>query len=200
MLKVKVRWGGFNGAPGWSNFYFDTVDGTFTTAADANPVAQRVETFINAIKIRIPSHVSMTIQSDVEVVAPDDGEMLNIHSIPARAPIMGTAAAAAYSAASGLVINWRTAGVRNGRRVRGRTFIVPLAGGAYQTDGTIQDTNLSETQTAAQALITTASPVKLGVWARPKKDIAGNVLSPGAFHEAVTATVPDLAAVLRSRR
>jgi hypothetical protein len=200
MMKVKVRWAGFNGAPGWSNFFFDTVDGSFHSSADAAAAVARVRTFFNAVKVRIPSHVTMTIQPDVEVVSAATGEMTDVYGVAAEPAIAGTAAAASYSAASGMVINWRTAGVRNGRRVRGRTFLVPIAGGAYQSDGTIEPGNLTETAAAASAFVTTASPVKLGVWARPVKDQLGAVTAPGEFHQVTSATVPDLAAVLRSRR
>jgi hypothetical protein len=142
----------------------------------------------------------MAIQSDVEVIGHSNGEMLNVHNVAAPATITGGSVANNYSGASGLVINWRTAGVRNGRRVRGRTFLVPLAGGAYGTDGTIDNANITETVTAATALYTTASPIKLGVWARPKRDDLGNITEDGSFHPVVAASVPDMAAVLRSRR
>lgn len=204
MLKVKVKWTGFSGAPGWSNFYWDNFDGGFLVQASANSVANRVETFLNAIKVRIPNHVSMAIQSDVEDVNPIDGKMTQIYSIASKPAILGTAVTQSYSAASGIVINWRTAAVKNGRRVGGRTFLVPVAGGAYQSDGTITPGDLTETQNAASALLTHVDPERLAVWSRPvTKDKAGNLLPTpiaGTAHQVTVATVPDLAAVLRSRR
>jgi hypothetical protein len=196
MLKVKVRWGGFNGSPGWSNFFFDTGDETFHTPADAVPVADKVATFITAIKPQLPPTVTLTIQSDVEAVSAATGELLNVHSAGARSPVNGTATAQGYSAASGAVITWRTAGVRNGRRVRGRTFLVPCVGGLFDTDGTIQPTKLTAIQDAANALFTDVGGLSLGVWSRPSAPGA----SDGQFFPVVSASVPDMAAVLRSRR
>jgi hypothetical protein len=196
MLKVRVRWAGFIGSPGWSNFYFDTGNGDFTTPADAGPCADRVATFLTAIKGRFPTALNWAIQSDVEAISAATGELLNIHSAGARATIAGSAAAGSFSGTSGAVVTWRTAGVRNGRRVRGRTFLVPAANIAYDTDGTLGPTTVTELVNAANALADQANPIKLGVWSRPSAIGA----SDGEFHPVTTASVPDMAAVLRSRR
>lgn len=196
MLKVKVRWSGFIGSPGWSNFYFDTGNGDFTTPADAGPAADRVATFLTANRLKFPASVNWSIQSDVEAISAANGDLLNVHSIGARAVITGGAAAGSYSGASGVVITWRTGGVVRGRRVRGRTFLVPTANNIYQSDGTIDSAHLNEFVTSANALADQAAPVKLGVWSRPSAPGAED----GSFHVVTSASVPDMAAVLRSRR
>jgi hypothetical protein len=196
MLKVKVRWGGFLGSPGWTNFYFDSGTGDFTTPEQAGPCADKVAAWITAIKPNLPPAVTLTIQSDVEAVSAATGELLTIHSAGARAAVNGTATAQGYAAATGLVTTWRTAGVRNGRRVRGRTFIVPCVGGTFDTDGTVQPTKLTPVVDAANALLAPFSGISLGVWSRP----SGPGASDGQFFPAISASVPDMAAVLRSRR
>jgi hypothetical protein len=196
MMRVKVRWSGFIGSPGWSNFYFDGPDGSFLTPEDAGPAADRVATFLTAIRGRFPIAVNWNIQSDVEYIGETDGELLNVHSAGARAAITGGATAAPYSAATGAVITWRTAGVVRGRRVRGRTFLVPTANHVYANDGTLESTIQTEFLNAATALADQANPIKLGIWSRPT--IAG--AQDGSFHPVTSASVPDMAAVLRSRR
>lgn len=197
MLKVKVRWSGFIGSPGWSNFYFAGPDNSFETPEDAPIVADKVATFLNNIKLRFPGAVTWQIQSDVEAITPDTGTLNNVFSAGARPAIVGGAGAASYSGASGAVITWRTAGVRNGRRVRGRTFLVPLATSGYADDGTLGPTTLQELQDSATQLATqTAGGVNLGVWSRPSAQGAED----GDFFPITAASVPDLAAVLRSRR
>jgi hypothetical protein len=197
MLKVKVRWSGFIGSPGWSNFYFNGPDDSFTTAADADIAADRVEAFFTAIKLKFPSGVSFAVQPDVEVVSESTGDLLNVHNAGARAPITSTATSAAYSGVSGACITWRTAGVRNGRRVRGRTFLVPLVNGIYQSDGTIDNTHVNDFVTQATTLaLPGTSNLSMGVWARPTAPGA----SDGDWHAITSVTVPDMAAVLRSRR
>lgn len=196
MMKVKVRWSGFIGSPGWSNFFFDSPDGTFTTAEDAVAAAGKVNTFFTAVKTKLPPTVQLSIQSDVEILSALSGELVNVVNAGTIAAINGSATSQPYSAATGAVITWRTAGVRNGRRVRGRTFLVPCVSGMFQNDGTIENTNISEIQTAATALAAPFNGAQLGIWSRPSAPGAGD----GDFFEVTSASVPDLAAVLRSRR
>jgi hypothetical protein len=94
------------------------------------------------------------------------------------------------------VISWSTAGVRNGRRIRGRNFIVPLSNEAWDIDGKIKQVAYGSLQTAADALITGSDVTRLQVWARPT--------APGATDgETAVVTsyrIPDMSAILRSRR
>lgn len=198
MLKVKTRWSGFTGSPGWTNFFFRDFSGTGEpTQPQAVAAVGRVNTFFQAIKDKFPASVTLTIQSDVEVIEETDGKMQSVFSVTAPAAIVGSNSIATFSGASGAVVNWRTNGVRNGRRVGGRTFLVPTSTALYQNDGTLDTAHRTGLQTAADALAngTTESP-DLGVWARPSSKGA----TDGVWWAVSAATVPDLAAVLRSRR
>jgi hypothetical protein len=196
MMRVKARWSGFNGAPGWSNFYFNNIDDSFYTPEDAATAVGKVWTFFDTVNIRLPSTVKIDVSPDVEVISPTDGQLQRVNNGGSTGTISGSQAAAPYSASTGMVITWRTAGVRNGRRVRGRTFLVPIAGAAYGNDGTIGDGDVAETLAAANALAQPWTGISLGVWSRPSAVGA----TDGAWHPIVSASVPDLAAVLRSRR
>lgn len=197
MLRVKTKWTGFSGAPGYTNFYFrDFTGGGEPTAAQAQGAVDRTATFWSNIQGRLPSLVTLTIQGDVEVIEETNGEMTGVHNVTAPAPKVGENATSTFSGPTGAVINWRTAGVRNGRRVRGRTFIVPIATSCYQNDGTLATTEHAALNTAASMLAAQTGTPDLGVWARPTAPGA----SDGIWYAVQTATVPDLAAVLRSRR
>jgi hypothetical protein len=78
----------------------------------------------------------------------------------------------------------------------GRSFVVPASTEIYQTDGTIASATLTEQRAAASAYVAATGPT-VGVWVRPK---TGTGAHAGQFVPAVAARVPDLAAVLRSRR
>jgi hypothetical protein len=197
MLKVKSKWSGFSGAPGWTNFYFrDFAVNNEPTQQQANDAVARVATFWNNVKSRFPVTVSIAIQPDVEVIEEENGQMLNVFSVTPPAAHVGGATSSVYSGPTGMVINWRTAGVRNGRRVRGRTFLVPVATENFQTDGTIDPTKLASVQSTASELASATGTPDLGVWARPTAPGA----TDGVWVPVTSATVPDLAAVLRSRR
>lgn len=99
----------------------------------------------------------------------------------------------AYPAGVGACINWMTDGIVNGRRVRGRTFVVPLDGTRYDTDGTIEPTALSILRTAASDLLT-ACGEHFVIYHRPV-DGAG-----GSAHAVTDYSVADRVSTLRSRR
>jgi hypothetical protein len=198
MIKIKAKWSGFSGAPGWSNFFFDTGTADFHTPEHALNAATRVKDFFTVNSAYFPSGVSIAIQPDAEVINAGTGKLETVVPAGTIAPIAGAGAAGdKYSGASGIVVTWRTAGVRNGRRVRGRTFLVPVVSGAYDSNGTLGATAITNFQTAGTALLTPpAGQLPLGVWARPTTKGG----TDGAWHKVTTCSVPDLAAVLRSRR
>lgn len=196
IVKVKARWAGFIGSPGWSNFYFRDFSAGEPVTSDAQGAVDKTNVFFGAIKALFPTVVNFTVQPDVEVIEETTGELKNILMVPAPTAIVGTAAAAGYSAASGAVVTWRTNGVRNGRRIRGRTFLVPTANIAYDLDGTLQASTINTLTTAAATFSSATGTPDLGVWARPSTPVA----TDGIWYAVSGATVPDKAAVLRSRR
>lgn len=196
IAKVKVRWQGFNGAPGWSNFFFraDAADSSFD--AGAFMAADRINAFIQNVAPVIPPSVTMQVQNDIEALDEATGQMQHVWTDDPFPTHPGTNANSTYSGPSGMVITWRTAGVRNGRRVRGRTFLVPASAGIYEANGTIAAAHLTTVQNAANSLLTEPASPDLGIWARPTAKGA----SDGAWFDVTGATIPDIGAILRSRR
>lgn len=196
IVRVKLKWTGFSGAPGYSNFFYrDDASGapTQTTADDA---VAKVLAFGGAVRSHLPAEVSLQIQNDVEVLEETNGQLVNVLNVTAPPSLPGEMASAPYSAASGGVVTWRTGGVLRGRRVRGRTFLVPLASAAYQNDGTIAPAVLTSLNTNFQSFISDTNSAILGVYCRPSAKGA----SDGAWFQVTSFSVPDKVAVLRSRR
>lgn len=199
-MRVKNRWGGFSGAPGftvlhYSDFASGGGGGGPVTAENAQNAANRASSLFNAIKTLVPVGVTMTIEPDVDVIEDTTGELVT--SFPAAGSLSFTGTGTGpFSAATGAVINWRTTGVRKGRRVRGRSFIVPLSSGAFGTDGQLLPASQTLLQQQATAAVLTTGTPDLGVYARPSSAGA----TDGAFFVASSASVPRLGAVLRSRR
>lgn len=197
VMRVKLRWSGFQGGPGYSVFHF--MNGNFgtPTVAEVDAATAKVKTFAEAIKNMIPANTSLQVESDVEEISVPNGQMLAIVSGTAVAPTTSTTSTATtYSAASGAVITWRTNGVRNGRRVRGRTFLVPLQSGIYQNDGTIDNGFVTGIGNAAAALRTPVGGLRLVVYARPTIGAPES----GDVFDVVANSVPDRVAILKSRR
>jgi hypothetical protein len=200
ILRAKIRWSGFTGGPGFSVFHFRdfaTGTGEDPTQATADAANTKLNTFITAILPQLPNVVNLQVHSEMELIEWTNGNLIDVLNVTPANGRNGTAGATVvYSAAVGAVINYRTNGIRNNRRVRGRTFLVPLASSAYALDGSLASANHTAIQNAANALITTETAADLGVWARPTAPGA----SDGAWYVASTANVPDMTAVLRSRR
>lgn len=188
--RVTTVWGGFQGAPGYSNFFF-TGDGSGGQAEESR---SRVVGLWNAINTELPNDVTLRTDPEVAVIDEATGMTTGFITIDTPATPSTGGDSTGYSAASGAVINWLTAGVRNGRRVRGRTFIVPLGGGAYQSDGTLTADALDALQAGAESIIGDAFDSGFGVWSRPANG------SGGLFFEANGHRILDRVSVLRSRR
>lgn len=200
ILRITARWTGFTGAPGYSNFHFSTDagfwdGGVLTPDAEvaASAGAGRVRNAFLEIADLLPEDVGLQIEGEAALLDSDTGEQLG--AVPTEPDDMrGGSAAGGYSAASGAVVNWRTNDYRFGRRIRGRTFLVPLAGSAYQNDGTLTPAALTALRDFGDGIMNGIGALNFGVWSRPR-DGAG-----GVFATATGYTVPDMAAVLRSRR
>jgi hypothetical protein len=196
IIRIKARWQGFTGSPGYSNFFFkDPAPGASWDQGSA-AAADLVHAYFTGCKGQYPPNVQIQVAADAEIIEETTGELQNIANAGVKAVIVGGGPAGVYSAASGAVTTWRTGGVRNGRRVRGRTFHVPLIGVAYENDGSLGVNTLSSFNLAATNLINAAASQEFGVWSRPSAKGAAD----GIFHAVIAHTVPDKVAVLRSRR
>lgn len=188
--RVTSVWSGFTGAPGYTNFYF--VGDAETGGIAANFAVRQ---FWQELEARIPSGVTVTTEAEHANIDESTGTVTSYYT-PEHEGSMATngSSSGGYSSATGAVVGWNTDTVRAGRRVRGRTFIVPLGGGAYDTGGSLTSIVQGIIQTAANNLLSNTGSNNMVVWARPING-AGGVAAP-----IVSARVPDLAAVLRSRR
>jgi len=210
ILKIKLNWTGFQGAPGVSNFYFSTDFNNDTwepAAAEYNAAATQVRTFANDISPYVAKPVVLQVDPEILLLDSGDGAIVRAYSGGPQGVVQSTApSGSAYAAAAGTVVQWKTIGVRKRRRVSGKTFLVPLVGSCFDADGTLNATNLGAMQTAANKMVVAGSGPRFGVWTRPTRvkdangKYTGEVLPDGGFYNAESAKVADMAAVLRSRR
>lgn len=191
ILRVKVRWTGFNGAPGYNVFHFGNW--ASPEMSNAQGSVDALTTFYMALRTYHPSVIRWDIDPAVEVLDEATGELRSYLQTtpPATIAALGTGN---WSAPTGYVINWLTETVRRGRRVRGRTFMVPMAASAMAPDGTLDSSALTAINNAATSLAMNSGS-SLAVYGRPTKDQAD-----GVYADVTSVRVADKAAVLRSRR
>lgn len=188
--RVTAQWSGFPGAPGYSNFHFQSS----TTTPDVTEARGLVHEFFETLKSRLPSSVRITVSPTIEILDDATGSLVSYADDPTElGDIIGTSTGS-YAGPTGAVINWLTNTVVAGRRLRGRTFIVPLSTVSYEGDGTLTPATLTALNAAATVLSGAGFESGFGILSRPA---GGGSIS---FGEVVTHRVPDLAAVLRSRR
>src|SRR4029453_13013983 len=183
ILRQVALWNGFPGAPGDTTWYF--AGGTTTNVV-------QMRNFFAAIASLLPSSVTVQVQNTGDVVTAETGVATGSWSQASAAVVTGTAGGG-YSGPSGVVMRLETGVFVAGRRLRGRSFLVPMAGSIQDTNGTVAATPLGTLNTAAAAAVT-ASGTSWLVWHRP---VGG---SGGSVSPVTSAGIPDKIAVLRSRR
>lgn len=176
--KVVTTWSGFPGGPAFTTMYFD--------GASAPPLAA-LNTFWSTIKNLFPVTCTLQVAGSGVGINLGTGKPDGFWTGTAPAAVVGTGANA-YAAPAGAMVEWKTGQFKNGREIRGKTFIVPIIIAAYQTDGSIADSNRDAITAAATALLA-ASP-KIGVWSKGAHQ----------FATATSAKCLDKVVILRSRR
>lgn len=196
---VEARWENFIGAPGFSRFTFEAP----SSVADATTATNKVRSFFQALVTLIPNGVTVQVQQAVPLYDEQTGVLFGELSATTVPPIVtGTALGGApVAGGAGAMIGWKTESIWQGRRVQGRTFLVPLAG-VSEANGTLAAAAITTITTAGDGLIAPSTPA-FGVWAKqhvrqgtPPKPVQTN----GSFFLATSVSVPDRTGILRSRR
>lgn len=188
--RVTAVWSGFMGSPGYTNFFFDAFGG----GDQVDLEVARVRSFFDAMQLRLPADVSIQVSPEAAILDEVTGELIGYANAGTTPSPVNGSAAGAYSAPSGGIVSWQTDTVAKGRRLRGRTFVVPLSNGAYEDNGTLSLEAIGDLTDGAESIIGDGTGPELVIWSRPDGSVAGSIGAVTGFR------VPDLAAVLRSRR
>lgn len=182
MYEYRAIWSGTTGGTGYSVFHFDG-------AGSATAIPALVHTFFDGNKAFLPNEVSIDFDAEV-IQKANDGTLIGAVAVTPPTTVVGQSASA-FSMPAGLRVTWETGTIVNGRRLRGRTYIVPSVGAADAT-GTPSTASMAALKTAADALINASviNNTPLAVWSRANS----------AVMAVTSAVVSDRTAVLRSRR
>lgn len=195
--RVKLRWSGFQGGPGYTVLHFGAFPHDTFDSAMATYAATKTDAFIQAVKPYIPYQATLETMADVEVIDITSGDLVGIETATVAAPAVSTQSLGQlYMAAAGAVINWKSNEIRNGRRMRGRSFLVPLGINITEQNGTLTSGFLTAMNSAAAALRATGGTSQLYIYGRPSAPGA----TDGTVGGVIGHSIPDFTAVLRSRR
>lgn len=186
MLRFRCPWTGPGVVgPALSTFY--AVD-----PASANSYVQYIKGFFMKAAPLMPPSVTISFPTEGEIIESDTGQINGVWGgAAATDPVVGSGPAA-YAAGVGLRVHWATGAIKNGRRVKGATYIVPVSSSYYSSSGAVADATLAELRNGI------ATFVGSGNWctfSRPSKK-----LGPGAAVGIVGGGVPSQVSWLRSRR
>lgn len=145
-----------------------------------------------ALSAIMPTPLSITVPNVGETIDDNTGEMNGIWGASTPATFTG-GLASAYSKGVGARVVWQTAGITGGRRVRGSTYVVPLAGSNFDTDGTLTSAAVAAITTAASDLMGELED-RLVILTRKTDEHSGT------SHAVTGGNVPDTPTWLRSRR
>lgn len=188
LSQIRCVLSGWNGAPGYTNFYIDSVDPT--ACQDMHNAAH---TFFDSIKGQFPTSVRINFPTDVRQVDAATGDLGSVVTIGTPAAEVVGLGTADFNAAAGASVTWLTTTPAASRLVTGRTYLVPLGGNFYESNGTPASAGLTVLRNAAAALVSAMDPIFV-VWRRP---VAG---AGGSVAPIVGSRVNDIGVVLKSRR
>jgi len=140
----------------------------------------------------IPAIVALDVETEGSVLDPLTGDMVSMWSDPVVQHAQGLGAGV-YAAPAGILANWYTGTVLNGHILRGKTYIVPIVGGVFQTDGSIENAILESLRTVVDTFVTATAGAAV-VWSRPTP------VHAGGFSAITAGDIPDKCVILTSRR
>jgi hypothetical protein len=184
LYRIRASWTGFAGQPGVSTFY---------SLGSVSAVPNLRAGFL-ALAQYLPNTVSIQVENVGDIIDDATGTLTGAWSVVPVLPVGGVVGGA-YAAPSGFMIDWNTTTILDGHRLKGRTFFVPCAGSALDSDGSLASTPLTNIRAYAATMFAALSG-DLVVWHRPRVTPAR-----AGGHGIVTSVfVPDKVVVLRSRR
>jgi hypothetical protein len=187
---VTAVWTGAAGLPGYSKLKFNGQ----LTSTEATEACNKTRAFFAALTTYLPVAIHVKVQQVLDIYD-DEGQKTGLVTATSDPADVVGVAAGAYNQAAGAWINWRTNVFANGSRVTGRTFLVPTASVAFQSDGTLLGSFVIALQAAGDAL-RTGSPTLVIPYHRFLKDGTEVFGVPPVAAVSVT----DKGGVLRSRR
>lgn len=187
--EYRAIWSVPGGGTGYSTFHASDI----TIPADAQAFANAVKAFVSGVAPAVPDDVTFTFDPEVRGLDTITGALTAVYPVTAPTSVAG-GSAATYAAGAGGRVDWLTSAIVAGRRLRGRTYVVPLT--SFQADGTLGTLGIDSLEDGATDYLAAMAPLTAEpvVWHRPVSGAGGSTSVITAF------SVPDKSALLRSRR
>ena len=191
-------WTGFRGAPGVSTFV-----ALNSLPNNAQGYAANINKFFTAVAAIFPSSLVIKASPTYRILDEQTGALIQENAYAAALPAVAGTGAPGFAAPAGAVVDWVTSTIGTRRAIRGRTFLVPISAQAWEADGTMNAATVDLIRNSATQLIVDQN-ANFVIWRRPRPaQVAPKVPRPAVVGKSgvvVSSKVPDMAAMLRTRR
>lgn len=191
--RTVVQLGGFPGAPGLNVYNWMAPAHLDIDLPDVNNFTEILQTALSDTNGAIFNGITRQVLAETTIHEVETGTLIGAWiSETSLPPLTGSGtgdASRATQATAALLTN----DIRAGRRVQGRIFFGPIAGGAINAFGEIKTDSRAAIEDSFDGLVDPLGP-RLIVWSRP------NGVLPGAYADVSSVAVRPRPGVLRSRR
>ena len=199
IMRVRVTMNGWQGAPGLLTYYFRPNQ--VTLPGDATNATTRVRAALAVLAPVFPIATTLQVSGVCDVLEDTTGALLTSAGVAAPAVVPGTAAGSIGppQVMAGLAMD--TGAVVDGRKLRARSFLGPLAS-SFTATGLPSASLLTTVNAYAVALLTVAPPAAatpIVAWHRPRKATALLPFRAGTSSPVTTAAAVTRFFTLRSR-
>jgi hypothetical protein len=188
---------GYLGGPGYNILHWTAGVGAGVNDVDGvEEFHDTLEATLSSVDEWIADDVTLSILPDVVYFNDDDGVILGSTTDPGGIRVVpGLGTGTSLSRATQANVGFRTEEYVNGRRLKGRMFLGPIASDIIGADGQIYAESVTDIPAAFSGLISGLGG-RLAVWHRPT-DAAP---TSGSYGDVTTITCSRVPGTLRSRK
>lgn len=194
---IRTEWSGTTGGPGLSQM---CIEGFIPVpAATAEDWCDAVRAFWFSLASLLPNELTLNVAPTVDSFDTETGDLDSTVVIASPPAQVAGASISTYAGGSGVKVKWDTNQIKFGKRVRGSTFIVPIASNAFTATGVVSGAAQTTINNAAATLVTAIDNFggNLAVWSRPRTEPTAR---EGFATHVVQGLCSTKSAILRSRR
>jgi len=195
MFEYRAVWTVTGGGTGYSVFHVREA-GIEPLNLSAQAFATDLRAGLVSLGGDLPNDVTINFEAEAREIDVESGTLVGVHAVTPPAAVTGVQTGT-YAAPSGAKVDLITAAIVAGRRLKGRTFIVPLAATSYADNGQVSSSARGRLVTAFEMFRDDPGNYSLAVWSRPQ---TAPVARAGTLADVISVSAPTKAAVLRSRR
>lgn len=192
VLEYRVQWsGGSITGPGVS-VHHGRIEAAGTAGQAAIDLANRCRVLWDGLKTFVPTGITWSFPGEVTELDTATGQLEDVHPINVLADVVSSGSNSSWAKPAGGRIDWLTEVVVGGRRLKGRTYVVPLSGAQYDAQGSLTPACISGLVAAASAYRDggVTDEMQPSVWSR-RHGVQGDITN---------VRVPDRVSILTSRR